>query len=269
MTTSYPIILAHGITPFDRVIKPFLPREKRRNDGFNYFRNIRSTLINDGFSVFHSRVNWAGELERRAQDLKNEIVRITDYFSKWQRVHIIAHSMGGLDSRWMIYRYRMEAHIASLTTLGTPHHGSSYADYEIKRLGRIIPAAGIFGLNLRGYLDLTQKACSAFNLELKDFEENNGVLYQTIAGIQPIDRIFFFMRPSFKIIRNKEGENDGLVSLKSAMWKENYLLKKIDADHFNMIGWWNKSEAESGISKKMFEEQIKALYLEIARGLND
>lgn len=269
MSTSYPIILAHGISPFDRVIKPFLRREKRRDDRFNYFRNIRSTLINDGFNVFHSHVSWAAELERRARDLKNEIVRITDYFSKWRRVHIIAHSMGGLDSRWMIYRYQMESHIASLTTLGTPHHGTSYADHQIKRLGGIIPAAGVVGLNLRGYLDLTQKACRAFNLELEDFEENNGVLYQTIAGAQPIDRIFFFMRPAFKIIRDKEGENDGLVSLKSAIWKEDYLLKKIDADHYNMIGWWNRSKTKAGMSKKIFEKQIKALYLEIARGLKD
>jgi len=269
MPTSYPIILAHGISPFDRVIKPFLPRKKRRDDRYNYFRNIRSTLINDGFNVFHSRVSWAAELERRARDLKDEIVRITDYFSTWRRVPIIAHSMGGLDSRWMIYRYRMEAHIASLTTLGTPHHGTSYADYEYKRLGGVIPAAGVVGLNIRGYLDLTQKACSAFNLELNDFEKKNGILYQTIAGAQPIDRIFFFMRPAFKVIRDKEGENDGLVSLKSAMWKEDYLLKKIDADHFNMIGWWNRSESKAGISKKAFEERIKALYLEIARGLKD
>ena len=132
MTTSFPIILAHGITPFDRIMNPFLFRRNRDDDRFNYFRNIRSTLIKDGFKVFHSRVSWAAELDRRAQDLKDEIIRITDYFSKWQSVHIIAHSMGGLDSRLMIYKYRMEDHIASLTTIRTPHLGSSYADYGIK-----------------------------------------------------------------------------------------------------------------------------------------
>jgi len=53
-------------------------------------------------------------------DLKNEIIRITDNFSRYPRVHIIAHSMGGLDARLMIYRYRLEDRVASLTTVGTP-----------------------------------------------------------------------------------------------------------------------------------------------------
>ena len=269
MTTSFPIILAHGISPFDRVINPFLFGRNRENDRFNYFRNIRSTLIKDGFNVFHSRVSWAAELDRRAQDLRDEILRITDYFSKWPRVHIIAHSMAGLDSRWMIYKYRMEDHIISLTTIGTPHLGSSYADRMIRRFGWLIHAAGFLGLNLRGYRDLTRKACREFNRRTEDFEKKNGVLYQTITGVQPIEQVFFFLRPSFKIIWNEEGENDGLVSLKSAMWKKDYFLKKIEADHYNQIGWWNRGKAKVGIDRETFENQIKKLYLEIARGLKE
>ena len=269
MTTSFPIILAHGITPFDRIMNPFLFRRNRDDDRFNYFRNIRSTLIKDGFKVFHSRVSWAAELDRRAQDLKDEIIRITDYFSKWQRVHIIAHSMGGLDSRLMIYKYRMEDHIASLTTIGTPHLGTSYADYGIKKFGSLIHAAGYLGPNLRGFRDLTRKACRAFNRETEDFEKKNGVLYQTIAGVQTIERVFSFLKPSFKIIWDEEGENDGFVSLKSAMWKKDYFLKKIEADHYNQIGWWNRGKTKAGIDRKICEDQIKELYLEIARGLKE
>jgi len=158
MSTSYPIILAHGICPVDRIVVPFLGKRYREDDRLNYFRNIRSALMDAGFTVFRSRVSWAVELDRRAQDLKDELVRITTYFSKWPRIHIIVHSMGGLDSRWMIYKYRMEMHLASLTTIGTPHLGTSLASHRLKRFGGLIPLAGVMGVNIRGFRDLTQGA---------------------------------------------------------------------------------------------------------------
>ena len=269
MTASYPIILAHGISPFDRVINPFFLWDNRNDDRFHYFRKIRSTLRSHGFKAFHSRVSWASDLERRASDLKNEIIRITNYFTRWPRVHIIAHSMGGLDSRWMIYRYQMEDHVASLTTIGTPHLGTSFADWGAKSLGRLIQIAGYVGLNLHGFKDLTKEACKEFNRIARDFEENNGVLYQTIAGIQRVERIFALLRPSYRFILKEEGENDGLVSLTSAMWKEDYFIREIDADHLNQIGWWDRGEGKAGKSRETFEKGIRDIYLDIARGLKD
>ncbi len=77
------------------------------------------------------------------------------------------------------------------------------------------------------------------------------------------------LRRSFKVIWEEEGENDGLVSLSSAKWKDHYFIKKIDADHLNQIGWWDRGEAKSGIDKQTFEARIQKVYLEIARGLKD
>ncbi len=191
MATSSPIILAHGICPFDKVINPLFHRDNGASDRYHYFRKIRSTLLANGFKAFHSRVSWAADLDRRALELKSEIVRITDNFTLWPKIHIIAHSMGGLDSRWMIYKYRMENRIATLTTIGTPHLGSSFADYGTKRSGWIIHAAQYLAFNLRGFKDLTRDVCKERNREINDFEEKNGVLYQTVAGTQPIERIFF------------------------------------------------------------------------------
>jgi triacylglycerol lipase len=169
----------------------------------------------------------------------------------------------------MIYKYRMEQHIASLTTMGTPHLGTSLATHGLKRFGGLIPLCGFVGLNIRGFRDLTPEACRKLNRRLERFEEQNGLVYQTLAGIQPLDRVAFFMRSSHKIIYDAEGENDGLVSFKSAMWKRRYFLKTMDADHFNQVGWWNQSEAKAGIDRVTFEQRIKDIYLEIARGLKD
>ena len=269
MTTSYPIILAHGICPFDRIINPFFLWDNKNDDRFHYFRKIRSTLRSHGFNAFHSRVSWAAELERRASDLKNELILITDNFTIWPRIHIIAHSMGGLDSRWMIYKYQMEERVASLTTIGTPHLGTSFADWGVRGFGWLIRAAGCLGLNLQGLKDLTRESCSELNRLTSNFEEKNGVLYQTIAGVQPVERIFPLLRPSFKVIRKEEGENDGLVSLTSAMWKEDCFIREIDADHLNQIGWWDRGEANAGMDRESFEKGIREIYLDIARGLKD
>lgn len=123
---SFPIILAHGISPFDRVIHPFSEIDNRDDDRCHYFRKIRSSLIKNGYLAFHNRVGWTS-------DLKKEITRITKNFTRWPKVHIIAHSMGGLDARQMIFRYQMQDRIASLTTIGTPHLGTSFADWGMKR----------------------------------------------------------------------------------------------------------------------------------------
>jgi triacylglycerol lipase len=45
-----------------------------------------------------------------------------------QKTHIIAHSMGGLDSRWMLSPVnpnRIKAPIRSLTTISTPHQATA------------------------------------------------------------------------------------------------------------------------------------------------
>jgi len=268
-STSYPIILAHGICPFDGLVHPFFPKDNKENDRLHYFRKIRSTLRSHGFEAFHARVGWASSLEKRAGDLRRQLEILTNHFTTWSHVHIIAHSMGGLDSRWMIYEYRMEERVRSLTTIGTPHLGTSFADWGVRRFNALITCAGWWGLDIEGFRALTRKACDGLNRVMEDFEGHNGVNYQTVAGVQPIKRVFAPLRFPYRIILREEGENDGLVSFRSARWKESRLVHKMDADHFNQIGWWDPSEAGSGRDREAFEAGIRKVYLDIAKGLKD
>ena len=50
--------------------------------------------------------------------------------------HLIAHSMGGLDSRFLITHLQPEEdnRILSLTTIGSPHHGSPIADLIVEQV---------------------------------------------------------------------------------------------------------------------------------------
>ena len=60
-----------------------------------------------------------------------------------EKVNVIAHSKGGLDTKYAIAKLGMNKHIASLTTINTPHNGCEFADYlltEIRSLGRFCPS---------------------------------------------------------------------------------------------------------------------------------
>lgn len=107
----YPIILAHGIVRFD-VLRELLlnklgvPQEKRK-DNLHYFRGIKTYLKANGFDVYHSNVNFGGNVSLRAKDLSKNINKVLKK-TGCEKVHIIAHSMGGLDARHMIVDYNME-----------------------------------------------------------------------------------------------------------------------------------------------------------------
>jgi len=159
--------------------------------------------------------------------------------------------------------------VASLTTIGTPHLGTSYADWGIERFGWLIKMAGHFRINLSGFKSLTRVQCHRFNDAMRAFEEDHDVRYRTFAGVQPLERIFWPLRRSYRIIWEEEGDNDGLVSRRSAMWRKEYFSGEIDADHLNQIGWWDRSEGITGIDRETFEKNIRAFYLRIAEGLRD
>jgi triacylglycerol esterase/lipase EstA (alpha/beta hydrolase family) len=54
-----------------------------------------------------------------------------------QQVHLIAHSMGGLDCRYLITHLKQQRSfkVLTLTTLSTPHRGSPFMDWCRKKFG--------------------------------------------------------------------------------------------------------------------------------------
>ena len=108
--TKYPIVLVHGM-----VVKDFKL--------YRAFRKIRNNLESNSVKVYVTNQDGIGSIETNAQQIKDEIIRILE-IEKVDKVNIIAHSKGGIDSRYLISKLNMDKHIASLTTLSTPHHGS-------------------------------------------------------------------------------------------------------------------------------------------------
>lgn len=111
---KHPILLCHGIGGS----KPFIP----------YFHSIAEDLIELGCKAERIQVEKYSSIETRAKSLQKRIDLYLTNNPDVKKVNLIAHSMGGLDCRYYISKLGGYRYTASLTTIGTPHRGSSWAD---------------------------------------------------------------------------------------------------------------------------------------------
>lgn len=255
---AHPIVLAHGIARFDVLIAKT-----------KYWSDIPDILASKQYKVHQTNVDWAGSVAKRAKQFAQQVKSL-----KYQKVNVIAHSSGGLDVRYAIVKNGLAPYVASLTTLCTPHHGSSFADWAFEEgvADRIIPIFEGLGIDMSGFKDLTTEACKARNKEMEKFEEKNehNIRYQTYAGVQGMWDVFWPLLPSYRIIKEREGFNDGLASVSSAKWKDKYFKGIRDWDHLNFLGWWELAELDifgGGRTEKAFKKEIREFYLSLAQSL--
>lgn len=174
LRTKYPVILAHGIMGFRAI------QVGGVNVG-NYFRGVEPYLRERGLTFACTNVGMTNAVEERARLLKAQI----DYFFPGQKVNIIAHSLGGLDSRQMISRLGMGSRVASLTTIGTPHRGTWCADWSVQYVGHDMGVEKLLaklGVPTDAFDNLTTGWCKAFNERTPDVA---GVRYFSYGGTQP------------------------------------------------------------------------------------
>ena len=271
-----PVILAHGIAPFDAlwcpVLRPGVRRHLNPHDKFDYFTGIASYLQVHGYSVYSPRVPWAATATERAAALKMRVDGIRARTGA-DKVHIIAHSMGGLDARHMIVDFDMADHVATLTTVGTPHRGTSFANVGLAKMGWLIGAAKACGVDLAGFWNFSTEAAAAFNDRALDAEAQNPVHYATYAAHQDYAHVFTPLKLSWRIIAKREGPNDGLVPMTSAAWTDRLKDKvvrqetfPIPADHLNELAWWDLSKLRPPRQpRKPFKAAVRDVYLKMAR----
>jgi len=221
-----PVVLAHGMLGLTQA---FIQGLKLAD----YFKGIPEWLEENGCQVIIPQVEGIGSVKTRAANLKGQILEASD-----QPVHIIAHSQGGLDSRYMISHLDMAKQVRSLTTIATPHRGSPVADWAISKTQKI----GVYKIlewstmDTQAFMDLRTTECAAFNKKTPDAK---GIKYLSVAGEPKREHTLRALRICHDIVSEAEGQNDGLVSSQSAQWGEETLIWP--ADHAQQIGWFNDS----------------------------
>ena len=222
--TRHPIVLVHGYFGFEALGVSRMKRE--------YFRGVRAALEALGYEVHVARVAPAAAVALRAAQLARQIQSIAAV-----RVNVIAHSMGGLDARYAIARLGLADRVASLITVGTPHHGTPVADRSARFFGewrRLRRALHALGANVDGLYDLTTARMEAFNHDVPDVP---GVTYASVVGSVAAHRtdVHAFLAPGHAYLARLSGPNDGLVPAASQRWGR--VLGVVDADHWAQIGW--------------------------------
>ncbi|HPJ40052.1 MAG TPA: hypothetical protein PLT75_16555 [Spirochaetota bacterium] len=211
--TRYPILLVHGLGFRDTTM--FL----------KYWGPVPGALKQRGASVFQSTQDAYSPLRVNAMQLKKSINDIIDT-TGCGKVNIIAHSRGGIESRYLISRLGMEHKIASLTTIATPHRGSTTARVILNKVGDSKIMAKMVDLYAKMIGDTNPSSVSAgrgltpefmrsFNRNTPDAE---GVYYQSYGCV--IDSTYPnpVWRAMAALLAKHEGPNDGLVSAESCKW---------------------------------------------------
>lgn len=252
----FPIVLCHGLYGFDKIGPESLPYLQ-----VHYWGGIKEALEKLGAKVIVTRVPATGDVYERARILNKQLEEILP----GENVNFVAHSMGGLDCRYLTYaqsQMPMQKYkVQSLTTISTPHRGSPFMDWcrdtvglgwvealegfpeatrrkltdSQKRIATGIAQAHplvarlVSGVDCPAYACLTTDFCrDVFNPQVPNVP---GVGYYSYgAAIDPplYDRFRF----SWEIVRAREGPNDGMVSVSSAKWGKYW--ETINADHFDL-----------------------------------
>jgi triacylglycerol lipase len=217
-----PIVLVHGLLGFDRV----------QVAGYtlaNYFPGIFELLQGAGNRVYAPALSPTCSIAQRAGELRRFLLDSCPH----ERVHLFAHSMGGLDARYLISRLAMADHVATLTTIGTPHRGSPFADWGIKAMEWIVrPTLDFLQLPYEAFYDLTVARCRSFNEEVPDAP---GVRYFSVAGEHDGNLAAAEWLLPYGIVKLAEGANDGVVSVQSARYGEACDLWP--GDHLTLVNW--------------------------------
>ena len=274
----FPIVLVHGACRFD-VLWNTVPRVDDTNDPvldeLHYFRGIRTMLRRRGHRVYHSRVAFAASVEARAEQLGANLQRLLDE-TRAPQVNVVAHSVGGLDARHLLFndrtRGRIHERVASLTTISTPHEGSPFADWGLDHFPQLPGALRAVLVGADTLRDLRTEACRAFNErpEVQAFETacEATIRFQTYAGRQPRLAVFVPLQSAFDIVEAAEGENDGLVSVRSARWRDGYFKGFLEnADHLNELAHWDANQLVWGETASALRARVHGFYAAIAADL--
>lgn len=256
VATAHPILLHHGFNAGAR--------------GMWSFYKVKEALEADGHIVRVTSVPPFASVRERALALGQQIDALMAQTGATQ-VNLIAHSMGGLDARYLISTLGYGDQVISLTTISTPHRGSAVADIALKLLpGKLDDVINMLAkLWGRTYSDVAERSdvrAALTGISTKELErfnqvtpDDSRVYYQSWAGVSSVlgisnpkdikacdDKLLGHdnqpdvMNPQLVIGAAAIAPgtslvpNDGMVAVEDAKWGE--FQGCIVADHLDEVG---------------------------------
>ena len=248
--TRYPIFLLHGMAGTDDWF-----------DRIDYFNGVYDLLVEQGYTVGVGAVDPFQISAGRAVQWASHL---DDFFAdgKHRRINLIGHSQGGMDARYVTSLLDPDHRVASVLTIGTPHHGTAVAAVgagliEHSEITGALVERAVSGLAtfygaeseqaiIAQIQGLAPDAMAEFNEVVPDRAD---VYYASWGGrsCQVVDLFCLWdndgevitapLAATHLLLQILEGDNDGLVSVESARWGVDY--GALPADHADEIGHLN------------------------------
>ncbi|MGA7304482.1 MAG: hypothetical protein WBW88_06390 [Rhodothermales bacterium] len=245
-----PVVLMHGFGAFLHLLASIS------------LTPLIKTLRDRGVTIYAPKVEPYSPVPVRVRAWKE---RIRDILSDTgaKRVHLVAYSSGGLDARYLITREGGSEFVTSLTTISTPHRGSTVALAVLKQPDLI--RKGLTGLadwmGRRIYASPSEAEHALeqltpayietnFNPIVPDHPDVRYASWAGQAGLGTDVPINPLLKITNRLLFEAEGVNDGIVSVGSAEWTG--FEGVLDADHGRQIGikaWNGAFEPEPFILK--------------------
>lgn len=212
--TKYPIVMVHGIFFRDWQL-------------MNYWGRVPASLIRNGASVYYGNQQSARSIPDSAEELKQAVMKIIAETGA-EKVNIIAHSKGGLDTRYAISSLGLDKYVATLTTINTPHGGCDMVDYL---LGKVSPKMcdwiarrynSIFTVLGDKAPDFMAGIKDLSPVHLKELEsrmiDSPDVSYRSCMSCMKsvFSTSFLPLNIGYLTVKKLNGANDGLVWVESA-----------------------------------------------------
>jgi triacylglycerol lipase len=209
---------------------------------------VVKALVAKGYKAYAPFPAPVDTIAGRAAALKPQLEAIFTA-TKAKQIHIVAHSMGGLDARYLISKLGFAGRVKSLTTISTPHRGSAIADAIVQLptvsspliSGYLAEFGALLNIHVNSVAELktamqnltTTYLATEFNPQVPD---DAHVLYRSYGGAatdgpllsNPLLGMLASQVPS------RQGPGDGLVAVKSAKWGT--YVETLEADHLAQIG---------------------------------
>lgn len=231
---KYPLFMCHGYGGIAGFVRP------------TPIHSPCMMLREHGIHAFAPNIVPYASIDTRAAQWTEKIEQLKEQYG-YEKFNVVGHSMGGLDMRYAISKLNISDSVASLTTIATPHHGTSLAELVLNTPGVLKEKLGEvfdwFGESLfpqaksnavaaveqltRTYITKT------FNPAVPDHEDVTYFSFSAAVGRgtnHPLNTIYRYQNAH---IYKHEGLNDSFVSVESSIWGEH--IQTVPLSHLEQL----------------------------------
>ncbi len=231
---KYPVLLCHGFGAIAIVLNK------------SPLHDVSVLYRLHGIKSFAPNIVPYASIETRARAWETILPKVLHY-AEADKLHIVAHSMGGLDIRHLLQKPEVAEKVVSLTTVATPHYGTTLSELTLDApkiiRENIVELVDWFGNQL--YPQIPSDVLTALKELTPDYIKNTfnpanpdveGVIYSSVnaeIGKDTDASINKLLVPFNIHIYEREGKNDGYVPSESAKWGD--LLLTSNLSHLEQI----------------------------------